>query len=84
MTQTVSIDGANFLMNGELTYAGCKPESRGRLMNVRMVSSVFDDENPETRPMGFDPDANTSNFIGSMDEYKSKGILAKHKKTVRA
>ena len=72
----VSIDGADFRINGELTYADLKPESHGRLMNVRMVNSVFDDENPETRPEGFDPDANTSNFIESMNEYKSKGILA--------
>ncbi len=72
----VSIDGASFRINGELTYEGCKPEARGRLMNARMVNSVFDDENPETRPEGFDPEVNTSDFIKSMDEYKSKGILA--------
>jgi hypothetical protein len=72
----VSIEGRNFLINGELTYEGCKPESRGRLMNIRMVNSVFDDENPATRPTGFGPEANTDSFIESMDEYKSKGILA--------
>lgn len=73
---TVSIEGNSLLINGKLTYEGCKPESRGRLMNVRMVNSVFDDENPETRPDGFDPEVNTANFISSMDQYKSKGILA--------
>ncbi len=73
---SVSIDGASFRINGELTYGSCKPESRGRLMNVRMVNSVFDDGNPETRPKGFDPEANTTSFIQSMDQYKSKGILA--------
>ena len=72
----VSIDGGNFLINGELTYKGCKPESHGRLMNTRMVNTVFDDENLETRPAGFDPEANTTSFIESMNEYKSKGILA--------
>ena len=72
----VSIDGKGFLINGELTYKDCKPESRGRLMNTRMVNSVFDDENPETRPEGFDPESNTTSFIESMNEYKSKGILA--------
>ena len=46
----VSIDGTNFLINSELTYEDCKPEAKGRLMNIRMVNSVFDDENPETRP----------------------------------
>jgi len=72
----ISIDGTDFLINGKLTYRGCKPESRGRLMNVRMVNSVFDDENLATRPEGFDPKANTTNFIKSMGQYKSKGILA--------
>ena len=72
----ISIDGGDFLINGELTYKQYKPESHGRLMNIRMVNSVFDDENPETRPEGFDAEANTTSFIKSMDEYKSKGILA--------
>ena len=73
----VSITGRDFLINGELTYEGCNnPESRGRLMNVRMVNSVFDDENPETRPAGFDAEENTTRFIESMEEYKSRGILA--------
>ncbi len=72
----VSIDGTNFLINSELTYGDCKAEAKGRLMNIRMVNSVFDDENPETRPEGFDPEVNTSNFIKSLDQYKSKGILA--------
>jgi hypothetical protein len=72
----ISIEKANFLINGKLTYEGYKPESRGRLMNIRMVNSVFDDENPATRPSGFDPEINTTNFINSMDQYKSKGILA--------
>ena len=72
----VSIDGAKFLINGKLTYESCNPEASGRLMNVRMVNSVFDDENPGTRPPGFDAESNTDNFIESMDQYKSKGILA--------
>jgi hypothetical protein len=72
----VFIDGTKFRTNGELTYEGSKPGSLGRLMNVRMVNSVFDDENPATRPEGFDSEANTARFIDSMDEYKSKGILA--------
>jgi len=72
----ISIDGMSFRINGELTYKDYNPESYGRLMNVRMVNSVFDDENPKTRPDGFDPEINTDNFIKSMDQYKSKGILA--------
>jgi len=73
---TVSIDGVGFRIDGEQTYKNYKPESHGRLMNVRMVNSVFDDENPKTRPDGFDPEANTDRFIKSMDQYKSKSILA--------
>lgn len=72
----VSIEGQNFLINGKLTYKEFKPESRGRLMNVRMVNSVFDDENPATCPKDFDPEKNTGDFINSMDQYRSKGILA--------
>ncbi len=72
----VSIDGARFRINGNLTYEGLNPEASGKLMNIRMVNSVFDDENPETRPEGFDPEVNTDNFVKSMDEYKAKGILA--------
>jgi hypothetical protein len=72
----VTIDETNFLVNGQLTYSYLAPTARGRLMNARMVNAIFDDENPETRPAGFDPDRNTEAFISSMDEYRSKGILA--------
>ena len=73
---TISIDGTNFRINGELTYKEFYPESYGRLMNIRMVNSVFDDENPDTCPDRFDPEVNTDRFIKSMDQYKSKGVLA--------
>ena len=73
---SVSIDGVNFRINGELTYKDYNSKAHGRLMNVRMVNSVFEDENPKTSPKGFDPEANADNFIKSMDQYKSKGILA--------
>jgi len=72
----ISIDGTSFRINDEPTYKDYNPESYGRLMNVRMVNSVFDDENPKTRPDGSDPEINTDSFIKSMDQYKSKGILA--------
>lgn len=72
----VSIDGIHFKINGKSTYEGLNPEASGMLMNIRMVNAVFDDENPETRPEGFDPEANVDSFIKSMDEYKAKGILA--------
>jgi hypothetical protein len=72
----VSIEGDRFLINGRPTYAGLAPKALGKLMNVRMVNSTFDDENPATRPDGLDPEANTTRFIDSMDQYKTKGILA--------
>ena len=72
----VSIDGTLFCINGELTYGALNPDAHGLFMNVRMVNSTFEDENPETCPDGFDPEANTDAFIASMDEYKAKGILA--------
>lgn len=73
---TISIEADKFLINGQLTYAGLRPEAMGRLMNVRMVNATFDDENLVLRPEGLDPKANTTRFIDSMDEYKAKGILA--------
>jgi len=72
----VSIDGTLFRINGELTYGEYGEEAHGRLMNVRMVNATFFDENPSTRPKGLNPEINTDKFIDSMDEYRSKGILA--------
>ena len=72
----ISIEGNSFRINGELTYKNLHPRAHGLLMNVRMVNAVFEDENPETCPKSFDPEANASAFIDAMDEYRSKGILA--------
>jgi hypothetical protein len=72
----VSIEGDRFLINGRTTYAGLQSKALGRLLNVRMVNSTFDDENSTTRPQGLDPEANTTQFIATMDEYKTHGILA--------
>jgi hypothetical protein len=73
---SIAILGSSFIINGELTYPGPNQQAHGLLMNARMVNAVFDDENPETRPEGFDPDSNTTAFIAAMDQYRSKGILA--------
>jgi len=73
---SITIDEESFRINGELTYRNINPLAHGRLMNVRMVNSVFEDKNPETCPEGFNPEENTSAFIASMDQYRSKGILA--------
>ena len=42
----------------------------------RIVNCIFDDENLEARPARFDPESNTRSSIDSMEEYKSRGILA--------
>jgi hypothetical protein len=63
----LSLDGSRFLLNGKVTYAGQPAE--GRLLNVRMVNAVFEDE---ARP-SFDPDRNTAEFLGRMQEYVAQG-----------
>ena len=55
----LSIDGARFRINGSITYPSQTAE--GRLMNVRMVNSVFEDPG---RP-SFDPSANTDELVGA-------------------
>ncbi len=72
----LAINGMHFYINDRLTYADYKREAHGRLMNVRMVNAVFDDENPATCPSDFNPDTNTDRFIELMNDYKAKGILA--------
>ncbi|MFO0203842.1 MAG: hypothetical protein ACK528_12020, partial [Alphaproteobacteria bacterium] len=50
----VSIDGADFRINGELTYAGRRWNDQrieGLLLNSRMVQATLDDLNPQTRGM---------------------------------
>jgi hypothetical protein len=66
----LAIDGRRFRINGAITYPGRPAE--GKLMNVRMVNSVFEDTN---RPW-FDPGANTQEFVGRMREYVNVGVRA--------
>jgi hypothetical protein len=67
---TVSIDGTQWQINGEITYPGTTAE--GLLMNVRMVNSTFEDRK---RP-DFDSDENTARFISKIPEYNSYGVRA--------
>jgi hypothetical protein len=67
---TVSIDGAKWKINGEVTYPGAPAE--GLLMNVRMVNSTFED----TDKPGFDSKKNTDQFLSKIPEYKSYGVHA--------
>jgi hypothetical protein len=66
----LTVDGPRFRINGSLTYPGQPPE--GMLLNVRMVNSVFEDDG---RPE-FDPESNTAEFLGRMQEYVAQGVRA--------
>jgi hypothetical protein len=82
----VSIDGDNFLINGQPTlksvvWRGHKLE--GLLPNSRMVQGVFDDLNTETRARWAYPDTktwdaarNTREFVAAMAEWRRHGLLA--------
>ena len=66
----VSIAEGRWLINGEVTYRGAKAE--GLLLNVRMVNATFEDRN---RP-GFDPEANSDEFIAQIPDYVAHGVRA--------
>ncbi|MDA3893024.1 MAG: hypothetical protein PF517_15285 [Salinivirgaceae bacterium] len=82
----VEIKGAQFYINGELTYKGKTWQGNnveGLLMNSRMVQGIFDDLNPETS-MNFkypdtgewNADRNTAEFVASMQDWYNHGLLA--------
>jgi hypothetical protein len=75
----VANDGEHWLINGRVTYPGAPAE--GRLMNVRMVNTTFEDDRPPDAwpavlPASFDPDTNTSRFIARMPDYLGAGVRA--------
>ncbi|MGH9837894.1 MAG: sulfatase-like hydrolase/transferase [Blastocatellia bacterium] len=70
----VSIVNGQWRLNGKVTYPGAKAE--GLLMNVRMVNATFEDANDQTRPQGFDPEANTDAFIKQIPDYVAGGVRA--------
>ena len=82
----VSIQGVDFHINGKPTYEGVTWKGasiQGLLMNSRMVQGIFDDLNPETRSLfiypdtrRWDPDRNTREFVGAMEEWRRHGLLA--------
>jgi len=82
----VAIRGAQFLINGELTYKGRTWNGKkveGLLMNSRMVQGIFDDLNPETRGQWaypdsktWDADRNTREFVAAIPEWRRHGLLA--------
>jgi CubicO group peptidase (beta-lactamase class C family) len=66
----VSITADQWYINGAVTCRGTRAE--GRLMNVRMVNSVFEDRNKPD----FDPEANTNRFLGQLPVYAARGVRA--------
>lgn len=66
----LELDGPRFKLNGKLTYPGQPAE--GKLLNVRMVNSVFEDD----ARSAFDPERNTAEFVGRMQEYVNQGARA--------
>jgi len=82
----VSIDGDNFLINGQPTLKGVVwrgHKLEGLLPNSRMVQGVFDDLNTETRARWAYPDTttwdaarNTREFVAAMAEWRRHGLLA--------
>ncbi len=82
---TVGIDGDSFLIDGRPTYEGRTWRGiriEGLLMNCRMVQGIFDDLNPETRPMWdypdgpWDPERNTDEFVAAMPSWREHGLLS--------
>jgi hypothetical protein len=80
----VSIVGDAFHINGKPTYParyynGYKVE--GLLLVSRMITSIFDDENPYTRNLWkypdtgvWDPDRNTQELVNNIPTYGSYGL----------
>jgi CubicO group peptidase (beta-lactamase class C family) len=66
----VALDKDRWLLNGGVTYRGARAE--GRLMNVRMVNTVFEDAQRPT----FDPEANTDRFLDKLADYVDHGVRA--------
>jgi hypothetical protein len=81
----VSIDGDQFLINGEPTYKGRTYRGwkiEGLLLNSRMANAVFDDINPLTRQLWAYPDTgewdaerNVNELIDMLPTYAALGLL---------
>ncbi len=72
----ISIDGMNWLFDGEVIHPGSPAE--GLLTNVRMVNCVFEDDRGDVPDVmaGFDPEANTDRFVARIPEYAAHGVRA--------
>lgn len=86
MRTNIAIQGEDFFINGEPTYAGRWHNSRrveGLLFNSRMVQAIFDDENPVSRLSWaypdtglWDADRNVTEFCAALPDYRRHGLLA--------
>ena len=82
----VSIDGEQFLFDGEPTYRGRSYRGHrieGLLLNSRVVQATFDDSNPQTRSQWaypdtgrWDPERNVREFMEALPIYRAHGLLA--------
>lgn len=82
----IDVDGEDFLINGEPTYAGRWWQGHrveGLLFNSRMVQAIFDDLNPDTRDRWAYPDTgtwdaerNVTELVEMLPEYCRHGLLA--------
>lgn len=82
----ISIHGKDFYINGHPTYEGRFFEGHrieGLLFNVRAVQAIFDDANPQTRPLWaypdtntWDADRNTTEFCEALADWAAHGVLA--------
>lgn len=73
----VGIEGPQWRINGQITYAGAPAE--GLLMNVRMVNATFEDAHAEAMrhlPADFNAEANTDALVARIPEYVNSGIKA--------
>ena len=81
---SISIDGTNFKINGEITYNNAKNNDvHGLLINSRMINSIFDNSAEEYNYLfkypdtgKWDPTRNTNEFVSNLTTYKSYGMLS--------
>lgn len=83
MKTTLTIQGENFLLNGEPVYSeipGSDPRMHGLLMNARFIQGIFDDKVDPSRfsrfGMRFDPESNTDGFIAALPQWYRYGLRA--------
>lgn len=82
----VSIQGAEFCINGEPTFKGKTWRGmniQGLLPNARLVNGIFDDKTDSTKYMWaypdtriWDADRNTNEFVEHMPQWRDSGLLA--------